>query len=721
MHIPYPWILSGTDQASLKAQARTLLEFRRQQLVNMDSQCLLDISFTLATARSSLRHRAVVLYPQNDEEETIQGALTALSQDQFHSSLTTGNINTVGRAPRLAFLFSGQGGKLPQEADLKAICDSYPTFLQAFDAACAELEHHMPLDPSIRESFKDCHSHKDTLLAQVALFAFEIGMYFLLKSFNLEPDIVVGHSLGEIVAAYASGSLSLSAAAFVVVTRAKLLSKLPPNGAMLSIEANETEVIDELLHLRSKSTIAAVNSLNRTVVSGPKDSIMSVAQRFTSLGRRTRILENISHAFHSRQMNDMLPDLKDALQQSSVFGKGQGVNGCPIVSTMTGTWIEGDTLCSAEHWVQHIREPVRFLNAIQEIQSGFQEETVFLEVGPSSVLAAHVPGALATCGTVNQILNVLGQLWIKGVQVDWSVVFRGSGAKLTSLPTYSFQRRKFWLPFQGYLAETGGRSNSEACRKQTATGFRNPSSESDILTDSIYIAESDSVLFYGSISISRQPWLQDHLVDGQALVPAAAIVDILMSAGQEISRLFHPDTRTLLLDELVMLVPIIVPFSVNSEKSTKGLQEISIQLLFGEAIHHDAKQSTYRKFEIFSRFTDTPRTKEQICNACGTLSFSKALDNGSSNDFKIPSLEPITPADSSNIDITRAYNMVSELGVSYGPFFKVVKAISVIQKDHLQVHVEIADSYRHLNFVFASCNVRCGASCAYSSIIIHVA
>lgn len=290
--------------------------------------------------------------------------------------------------------------------------------------------------------------------AQAAVFAFEVAMYRLLESFGIRPDYVAGHSLGEIAAAHAAGYLSLADAAMLVTTRGSLTAGLPEGGAMASISATEKEVngVIRYMNLEATTTVAAINTPDSVVVSGPTESALSIKGLFAAQGRSTTRLR-VSHAFHSPMMGPTLDSLRAAISHISPL-PDSGSSKIPLVSTLTGKLIEASEL-TAEHWIQHIISPVRFSDALHTL-SNDAGVTTFVEIGPSAPLSIYVPDAIATSqrkqNEVDVLLKSLGQLWVRGIQPsagtsgqEWKSVFDGSGARKTDLPVYPFQRRTYWL------------------------------------------------------------------------------------------------------------------------------------------------------------------------------------------------------------------------------------------------------------------------------------
>lgn len=646
----FPWLLSGANEAALRAQARALVADE-----TLGSQDPINIAFSLVTARSALQHRAAVISGSVDSRKA---ALVALGQGQQYPDVVTGPAKgqTISSKPCLAFLFSGQGGRLPNIGGLDELCVSFPVFSKAFRAACDELDLHLecPLYAAMGGNGK-IHGNgrllERTEFAQAAIFAFEVAMFRLLQSFNVCPDFVTGHSLGEIVSAHVAGALSLREAAAIVTARGRLMDALPANGGMVSISATEDEVVEYLSRHEHETgviqaAIAVVNSQNSVVVSGTVEAVTAVSDRFTTLGRRAGRLRNVNHAFHSPMMDPILHDLEVAL---APLLDGNGKLTMSLVSTVTGVRAEAAQLSSWKHWTRHVREPVRFADAVKTLQE--EGVSAFLEVGPSAVLSPHVPGAVATSSQVNTLLGALGQLWTVGVQVNWQAVFEGSGACLVDLPVYAFQRRRYWLNPPKPRAGQHGLPDAGAM-------------EHGVLLSATSIPETGKILCSGYLSTKRQPWLRDHVIGGQVIVPASAFTELALRASRECTETLE----MMMLEELAFVAPLALSLTED--------EEFQVHVLVGEP-----QENGKRSVDVHSRPSGSPTQHEWTRHATGTLEprVSSPSDNGD-DDFT-HSKRPTSNGsahqdDGESVDVSKAYAVLAdEVAISYGPSFQGVRAI----------------------------------------------
>ncbi|MFD7660902.1 acyltransferase domain-containing protein, partial [Actinosynnema sp. NPDC059797] len=313
----------------------------------------------------------------------------------------------------------------------------FPVFAAAFDRVC-EL-----LDPAVRTAVFDVDGQggrlDSTELAQPALFAVEVALFRLFESWGVVPDFVTGHSVGEIAAAHVSGVLSLEDACRLVTARGRLMQGLAPGGVMVAVAAGE-DVVAPLVAEDPEVSIAAVNSPSSVVVSGAEAAVERVVRRLAELGCRTKRL-TVSHAFHSPLMEPMLDDFR-AVVAGLTFRS-------PNIAMVN------EAVADPEYWVRHVRDTVRFADTVTRLHD--LGVTRFVELGPDAVLTGLVrecldgrdvtvvPSLRRGRDEVESALTGLGALFAAGVAVDWSALFVGTGARRTELPTYAFQRRRYWL------------------------------------------------------------------------------------------------------------------------------------------------------------------------------------------------------------------------------------------------------------------------------------
>ncbi|MGA5566876.1 type I polyketide synthase, partial [Streptomyces platensis] len=427
-----PWVISGRDEAGLQAQAQRLLTHLDEFLLDPS-----DVGFSLATSREIFDHRAVLLV---DGHESAAQGLTALAEGRKAAGVERG----TKQPGRSVFLFTGQGAqRLGMGWELY---DTFPVFADAFDAVCACFD--AELESSLRGVvFGDnAEALNRTEFTQPALFAVEVALFRLVESFGVRPDFLVGHSVGELVAAYVAGVWSLEDACRLVAARGRLMQALPEGGAMAALQATEDEVLPLLEGQEQRVSIAAVNGPQAVVLSGVESAVAELAGRFESEGRKVKWLQ-VSHAFHSPLMEPMLDEFR-AVAESVVYAEPR----IPVVSNVTGELATTQELMSPGYWVRHVREAVRFADGVRWLEE--RGVTRFLEVGPDGTLTAMAQACTDSADLLllpalrkerlesEALVAAVSGMFVNGAEVRWQALF--PGARQVDLPTYAFQREPFW-------------------------------------------------------------------------------------------------------------------------------------------------------------------------------------------------------------------------------------------------------------------------------------
>uniref|UniRef100_UPI0037DA5C4D type I polyketide synthase n=1 Tax=Streptomyces winkii TaxID=3051178 RepID=UPI0037DA5C4D len=408
-----PWPVSAKSAEALDEQVARL------RTLAGDGPPPVDVGHSLVATRVVFDHRAVLLAGDDGVTEASRAVASERS---------------------LAVLFSGQGAQRPGMG--RELYERFPVYAHALDEA---LRH---LDPAVRDVMwgEDAGALDDTAIAQPALFATGVAQYRLAESFGVRPQFVGGHSVGEITALHVAGGLSLEDACTLVSARARLMSALPPGGAMAAVQAGEAEVASLLEGLESEAAIAAVNAPTSVVVSGTETAVEQVCARMRSEGRRTTRLQ-VSHAFHSPLMDPVLEEFRAVVGELTFRPVS-----LPLVSNLTGD-LAGEEVLTPGYWVRHVRGTVRFADGVAALHE--QGAGAVLELGPDSVLCAAaqeslpghtpvVPASRRDRGEESAWLAALGRLHTIGVSVDWTPAFDGTGARVTDLPTYPFQHQRYW-------------------------------------------------------------------------------------------------------------------------------------------------------------------------------------------------------------------------------------------------------------------------------------
>ena len=610
-----PWVVSGKSVAGLAAQAGRLLEYV-QARPELD---VVDVGLSLV-GRSVFEHRAVVV--GGDRGELLAG-LAGLAGGEPGTGVVVGRAQSGGKC---GWLFSGQGSqRVGMGAELYG---RFPVFAEVFDAVAVEFDR--LLGGSLREVvFGDVSGVLDeTVWAQAGLFAVEVALAALLGSWGVRPDFVVGHSVGGVVAAQVAGVMSLVDACVVVAARGRLMQAARRGGVMVAVAASEQEVLP---YLGERVSLAAVNGAGSVVVSGDEDAVVDVVARFG--GRKTRRLV-VSHAFHSAHMDSVLDEFERVLAGVSLRAPS-----IPVVSDGTGELLTDEQAVSPRYWSQHIRRPVRFADAVLCL-SGLGVSTC-VELGPDAVLSALV--AEAQIGSVGllrageselrTVLVALGHLHCCGVGVDWGAVFEGCGARRVGLPTYAFQRQRFWLDGSGVgvgdVASVG----------LVGAGH-------GLLGAVVASPDSGGVVLTGRLSVSGQPWLADHVVGGVVLFPGAGFVELVIRAGDEVG--------CGVVRELLVVAPLVLA----------GGGGVQVQVVVG-----GPGELGDRVVSVYSRGSQSG--SEWVLHAQGVLGVVDPVVSAP----VVSGLVVWPPEGAVAVDVSDAYARLAGRGYGYGPAFQGLRAM----------------------------------------------
>ncbi|MEV0251130.1 type I polyketide synthase [Nocardia sp. NPDC050712] len=620
-----PFVVTGKSAAGLRGQAERLAAW----LTELDSAVpLTDIAAGLA-ARPAFEHRAVLVAGDRGE---LASALKTLLVDEVAPSISRG---LVRRAGRVGLLFSGQGSQRLEMGS--ALHAAFPVFAAAFDEICelldARLAEWLPEPVSVRAVVwgTDADQLEQTVFAQSGLFAFEVALFRLLESLGVKPDVVAGHSIGEIAAAQVAGVLTLADACALVAARGALMQRLPAGGAMVSVVATEEEIVPLLAGHESDAGLAAVNSAQSVVVSGTTEAVEAVLAPLRESGRRTRELR-VSHAFHSPLMEPMLAEFERVVAKLE-FAQPR----LAAVSTVTGAAV-ADQWSDPRYWVDQVRSPVRFATAVAALVE--QGISTFVEVGPGAALSVLGPECIATedvatflpvlrsgGNEVRGVIEVVGRLFTRGARIGWDRVF-GRRTPI-ALPTYAFQHERFWMPADQQTGDVAALGQS---------GSVHP-----LLGAAIDLPDGGLVLT-GRLALKSQAWLADHAVMGTVLVPGTGLIDMAQQAG---ARVECPAVR-----ELNLHAPLLVPPS--------GGVQVRIAIGVAGAAGH-------RPIHLHSRL------ESQGAEAPWTLHADGAVGAPAEDEPVPPGFAELLewpPRDAAPMDLDGAYQTLADNGYNYGPAFQ---------------------------------------------------
>ncbi|NEO42203.1 MAG: type I polyketide synthase [Moorea sp. SIOASIH] len=433
-------------------------------------QALADICYTANTGRAHFNHRLAII--ASNQQELAEKLLGYKTRSEV-VGLFSGSLPSITTSPKVAFLFTGQGSQYINMG--LELYNSSPVFRQALDQCDeilrGELEHPLlsVFYPHTTTDEVDSSLLDQTAYTQPALFAIEYALAQLWQSWGIQPQIVMGHSVGEYVAATIAGVFSLEDGLKLIATRGRLMQQLPPGGEMVSVMASESKIRSLIAAYTDQVSLAAINGPEAVVISGKAQVIAQICSKLESDGVKTKRLQ-VSHAFHSPLMEPVLADF-EAVAEQLTYNKPQ----IPLISNVTGLRAD-EVISTASYWVNHLCQPVRFAQGMETLhQQGYE---IFLEIGPKPVLLGmgrqclseiegmFLPSIRPAVDEWQQILSSLGQLYVQGVKVDWSGFDQKYAYQKLLLPTYPFQRQRYWVE-----AANNGRQRNSLVTSQDASNL----------------------------------------------------------------------------------------------------------------------------------------------------------------------------------------------------------------------------------------------------------
>ncbi|MEU1554992.1 type I polyketide synthase [Streptomyces scabiei] len=629
-----PWVLSAPTEDGVRAQAARL----RDWAGGAGGVRTGDVGLSLATTRTAFRRRAVVL--GSDVGELLAG-LDAVVDGAGAPNVVRGGAAETGRT---ALLFTGQGAQRPGMG--RELYETFPVFAAALDAVCGALDPHLerPLREVLfaEEGSEAAELLHETRFTQPALFAIEVALFRLLvERDGVVPELLAGHSIGELAAAHVAGVLSLDDAGALVAARGRLMQAARSDGAMIAIQADPDEVAESIAGHGGAVSLAAVNGPRSVVVAGDEPSVTRIARQWRERGSRTRRLQ-VSHAFHSPHMDGILDEFRE-VARSLTFHPPT----IPVVSTVTGEVAGPELLCSPGYWADQIRATVRFHDAVRSLRA--LGAGLFVEVGPDAVLTGMAREAFdenEDDGSVTSVAlsragrpeadtytDALAHLHAAGGKVDLTAFF--PGATPIDLPTYAFRGDHFWLA-------PGARSD--------ARGLGLDPAGHPLLGAAVDMAGGEDLVLTGRLSPHTHPWLADHVVEGAVLLPATAFLELALAAGERVGT----DT----VEELTLETPLVLP----------GQDSVRIQVRVTDPDGTGARPFTVHSRPVTSE-DDTAAAQPWTRHATGVLApaagpAATARDVG-----------PWPPVGAVALPVDDAYAVLRDLGYDYGPAFQGLRAV----------------------------------------------
>ncbi|MDC8985476.1 type I polyketide synthase, partial [Mycobacterium marinum] len=645
------WPVSAHTPAALTAQAERLSEY----LTRHEDLSLTDLAYSLACTRTHHPYRAAVTVPVDTSNpgHDLAAALRALAANQPHPYVTCHHYRA--RQPsKTVFVFPGQGGQYPAMA--AEFYRQHPGFATAVDECDAELRPYTGW--SVRDVIcqdPDAPSLELVEVIQPVLFAVMIALAETLRGYGIVPDAVIGHSQGEIAAAYIAGALTLAEAAKVVALRSAALAQLAGTGTMASVLLSPEELRPLLQPWNTQISIAAINGPAHTIISGDITAVEQFIGTCEDGGVQIRpiAVDYASHSAHVERLREhLLHELADLNPQPARI---------PLYSTVASELSEhplDTTAMDAEYWYRNLREPVEFYSCVAQLLA--HSERVFVELSPHPVLASALTDALADAGQLTQsavvttlrrdrpdmdmVASAIANLHVHGHSPSWQKIY--PGATTVELPTYPFQHRRYWL-------DPAPRADV------SAAGLDQP--EHPLLAAVTELADQDQIVLSGRLSTSVHRWLAGHQLGDTVVLPATALIDMALYAGE------HTGCPT--IDELVLQTPL----TLTPDAAT----DLQISVAAPD-------EQNRRTFSVHARTSEHPHQHSTwVLHASGTLS------NHPSRMFS-----PTTPFAAGRtpnaVDQDSFYEELAQHGVRYDGAFRALHSLENNPSDTDTTCAEVA-------------------------------
>ena len=623
--------LSARDEPALNALTMNIVAHLKHQ----PHLHFPDVCFTTNTGRSHFGHRLSLLSSTSREAHENLAAFLA---GESSSGILRSRLSS-SREPKIAFLFTGQGA---QYAGMGLrLYDTSPIFRKAIDQCDELLRPH--LDQTVL-SLLSPHKRSEALLdrtiyTQPAIFALEYALYILWRSWGIEPNFVLGHSLGEYVAACVAGVFSLETALKLVALRARLMQAEPAGGGMMAVSAAEALVRGAIKPFSRTVSIAAINGPRNIVISGAFPDLETIAHRLAADGIPTKKLR-VSHAFHSPLMEPMQATFEKAVTEISLQPPATR-----LVSNLSGRVVTAEEITRPEYWRNHLREPVRFATGIQTlVDSGCD---IFLEIGPGPVLLGMARQCTAKTNALwlptlrpdrddwTESLTSLQALYHEGVSVNWTGFDSGYPRRRVQLPTYPFQRERFWFE-----------SKSDSVRSRRTNYLPERPDGHPLLGVPLRSPALKATVFQSQLSAQHPAFLADHQICRHVVLPASAYLEMALTGADNLFGKGTHRVEDLRLQELLQL----------SFKTPT-----SIQVVF------QAKSAGPVGFEIFSTADGQDANTLWTRNVSGqVVSATKpyTLQNTGT------SLEAMRERCLNVVDIAALYQKLNDQGTHFGSAFR---------------------------------------------------
>ncbi|MCH2245137.1 MAG: SDR family NAD(P)-dependent oxidoreductase [Crocosphaera sp.] len=622
--------LSAKTQKALEA----LVSKYEAYLSNQPQSAIADICFTANTGRSHFNHRIAVTASDTQE---LANQLKTISLGKESSGVFSSRLSNHSQSPKIAFLFTGQGSQYINMG--RQLYETQTIFRQTLNR-CDEILS-LYLDKSLlsilypnadSEDITKVKTIDQTAYTQPALFALEYALAQVWLSWGIQPDIVVGHSVGEYVAATIAGIFSLEDGLKLIAYRGRLMQQLTAEGKMIAVMASLPKVHQLISPYRDKVSIAAINGSQSTVLSGAAEFVDKVKTNLESEGIKTKQLE-VSHAFHSPLMEPMMKPFETVAHQITYHQPK-----IPVISNVTGTKAD-ENIATASYWVNHIRQPVKFAQSMETLHKEGYE--VFLEVGSKPILLGMgrqcypsdlglwLPSLRPQQADWQQMLQSLTKLYLRGVPVNWSGFDQDYPRSKVLLPTYPFQRQSYWIENEPNYQQ-----------KQ----YLSSETKSHPLLGTKVNCAGEQEIFASFVGEDSPAYLGDHRVFSTALFPTTGYLEIAAAASN-----YRWKTSIVVVENL----NIYQALTLSSGKLS-SLQTILRPL-----------DETTCQFQIFSQ--DEQEEDKWKLHGTGTIKREEKPEEPTNIN-----LEKYHGECSHSVDIDQHYQNCGRIGIEYGKSFQAI-------------------------------------------------
>ena len=621
-----------------EALVQVVSDYRNYLKTNRES-AIADICYTANTGRVHFNHRLAVI--ASNQQELLEKLAAHQAKEEAVTEIFSGEIPDT-RIAQVAFLFTGQGSQYVNMG--RQLYETQPVFREAIDECSQILKPYLGksllevIYPQNPEDIEASSLVNQTDYTQPALFAIEYALAQLWQSWGIKPDVVMGHSVGEYVAATVAGVFSLEDGLKLIAMRGQLMQKLPASGKMVSVMASESKVRHLITPYQEQIAIAAINGPESVVISGEVEAIDTIVKNLELAGIKIRELQ-VSQAFHSPLMEPMLAEF-EAVAKEITYSQPR----ISLISNITGS-IADDSITTAKYWVNHILQPVKFAQSMETLQQ--QGYKLFLEIGPKPVLlgmgrqclptevGVWLPSLRPGVDEWQQMLSSLGQLYVQGAKVDWLGLDQNYNREKVVLPTYPFQRERYWLE-----------SNNSLLKKQYWLSGKNIH---PLLGQRLNCA-GEQQIFQSLLGEDSPTYLRHHRVFDQTLFPTTAYLEMAKAAGN-----YQFKTPNLVIEDFIIKQGFILPVGelISAQTIITPLENQSLQ------------------FQIFSQQEqENQEEPEWILHVTGKIK----LDQTDTTLSKV-NLEKYQRECSKSIEVKENYQKYREFGIDFGSSFQGIKRL----------------------------------------------